>query len=75
MTGIIAITVAESTAITITLLLRNIRLNSRLKSKKGEPGGSPFCHFAVSSRKRARSTYVSRATRTARAVCSALVQL
>jgi len=45
MTGTIAITVAESTAITITLLLRNIRFNSRLKIKKGEPGGSPFLPF------------------------------
>jgi hypothetical protein len=44
MIGIIAITAAGSTAITITLL-RNIRFNSRLKSKKGEPGGSPFLPF------------------------------
>jgi len=43
--------------------------------QKGEPGGSPFCQFAESAVKRASSTYVSRATRTAKAVCSALVQL
>jgi hypothetical protein len=45
MIGIIAITAAGSIAITITLLLRNIRFNSILKSEKGEPGSSPFLPF------------------------------
>jgi hypothetical protein len=74
----IAITVITATAsiiITVTLQLRSTHPRSLVQRKKGEPGGSPFFLFAVSSRKRASSTYVSRATRTARAVCLALVQL
>ena len=71
---ITVITATASIIVTVTLQLRGTPPRSLVR-KKGEPGGSPFFLFAVSSRKRASSTYVSRATRTARAVCLALVQL
>jgi len=45
------------------------------KAKWGAGRLPIFVNFAVSPRKRANCTYVSRATRTARAVCSAIVQL
>jgi hypothetical protein len=44
-------------------------------NKKGGAGKLLLFSLSVSSRKRANSTYVSRATRTAKAVCSVLVQL
>src|SRR5260370_34053245 len=49
--------------------------HARHTKQKGKPGGSPFRFLTVSSRKRAKSTYVSRATRTAKALGSAVVQL
>jgi len=60
-------TVANVTAI-ITSHRRSADSRTLLEKAKGEPGGSPFRYFTVSSRKRAKSTYVSRATRTAKAV-------
>jgi hypothetical protein len=60
--------------ITIARLRRNIRKNSNAK-QKGSLAAPLFANFAVSLRKHADYAYVSRATRTAKAVCSALVQL
>jgi hypothetical protein len=65
-----AVAIAADAAVHITA--------QRIVSQKqnGEPGGSPFLlTFALSSPKRVKCTYVSRATRTARAVCSAFDQL
>jgi hypothetical protein len=45
MIGIITITAAGSTAITITLLLRNIRFNSRLETQKGGTWRFPLLPF------------------------------
>jgi len=49
-------------------LLPSINWKISSQMQKGEPGGSLFCQVAESPRKRAGSTYVSRATRTAKAV-------
>jgi len=74
MIAITVITAAASIIITVTLQLRSTHPKISVERKRGT-WRFPFFPFAVSSRKRASSTYVSRATRTARAVCLALVQL
>jgi len=57
----------------ITAIITNLQCNIDAstfawKAKGGSRQAPPFCFSTVSSRKRARSTYVSRATRTAKAV-------
>jgi hypothetical protein len=49
------------TAGTITVIVRVHRSNSSraYKIKRGSRAAPPFCHFAVSSTKRANCTYVS----------------
>ena len=75
MIATIAGTALASVGFIITSLRRNTNSNHQRGKRKGEPGGSPFRYFTVSPPKRAKSTYVSRATRTAKAVCLVVVQL
>jgi hypothetical protein len=62
MTGIIITNTATGNGIIGSIT------SQRVEKQKGEPGGSPFCFVAESLRKRAEYAYVSRATRTAKAV-------
>jgi hypothetical protein len=69
MIATIAGTPVASLTVIITRVQRNTSLKTfMLKAKGGSLAASPFHFFTVSSRKRAGSTHVSRATRTAKAV-------
>jgi len=69
MTATIAGTVTSSATAIITSPRRSTDLRSAMhKAKGGAWRLPPLLSYYMSSRKRARSTYVSRATRTAKAV-------
>jgi len=73
-------TIANTAVASATTIIAKRRRNTdskvNINSKKGGAWRlPPFCCFTESTRKRAKSTYVSRATRTAKAVWLAVVQL